>query len=395
MYVQSIPTKVTWPYMQQYHFDIQQEFLRNVLLTVSYVGSRGTHLTSQNDLNQLHDLNQAANPFAGEEALNGNICNNLTVDGTANGTPVTGDALVHLNIACGNVDPDQFRENYPGWDSVEYIGLNSNSSYNALQVSGRRQAKDLEITAAYTYSHSIDNSSDRYDSNFVDSYNMKANRASSNYDQRHIFNMTYIWHLPFFAHSGLRIRSLLGGWEWSGITEFQSGEPFSITNGSYGDNAGVANGVGSGSYADFAQGVSKTAITAPKYASGVIGPLLFNPSAIIAPRALTFGDTGRNSFNIPRRTQFDMGLFKQFALPWKETALDFRAEGFNVFNHTQFNGVNNSPYCYLPSGTEQYSAGASDCVSGASDGSVVAQTFLHPSGAHNPRILQFGAKVVF
>ena len=392
--VQAIPTKVTWPYMRQYHIDIQQEVARNTLITVSFVGSLGSNLTSQNDLNQIHDLARGANPFPVHQAINSNICNNLTVDGTGSGTPVTGDALLHLNIACGNVDQDIYRQNFPGWVSVLYIGLNANSNYNALQISGRRQAKDLEITTAYTYSHSIDNSSDRYDSNFVDSYNMAANRATSNFDQRQIFNMTYIYHLPFFAHSGLRTRSLLGGWEWSGLTLFQSGEPFSITNGAYGDNAGVANGVGSGSYADYAPGVSRTRITGSKFVSGVAGPLLYNPSAILAPTALTFGNTGRNAFNLPHRTQFDMGLFKQFLL-WRETAMQFRAEGFNVFNHPQFNSINNSPSCYLPSGDYQYSAGASDCVNGAADGSIAAQGFFHANGSHAPRILQFGAKIIF
>ncbi len=394
LYVQSIPTKVTWPYMQQYHFDIQQEIARNTLVTVSYVGSRGTHLTSQNDLNQLHDLDQAQNPFPMNQPLTGDICNNLTVDGSENGTPLVGDPLLHTNIACGNVDPDQFRENFSGWDTVQGIGLNASSSYNALQVSGRRQAQDLEVSTAYTYSHSIDNSSDRYDSNFVDTYNLRGNRASSNFDQRHIFNMTYIWHLPFFAHSGQRTRSMLGGWEWSGITLFQSGEPFSITNGVFYDNAGVANGSGSGSYVDFAPGVSKTHINGSREVSGITGPLLFNPAAIIAPRALTYGDSARNSFNLPHRTQFDMGLFKQFAL-LREWALQIRAEGFNVFNHTQFDGVNSSPGCFLPYGNQEYSAGASDCVYGASDGSVDSQGLFHPNSVHNPRILQFGAKFIF
>ncbi len=394
LYVQSIPTRVTWPYIQQYHLDLQQQVAKSTLITVSYVGSHGTHLTSENDLNQLHDLAAGANPFPAGQPLTNDICNNLTVDGTENGTAVMGDALLHLNVACGNVDPDAVRENFPGWDTVQGIGLNASSSYNAFQLSARRQAKNLELSTAYTWSHSIDNSSDRYDSSFVDTYNLRGNRASSSFDQRHIFNMTYIWHLPFFGHAAPMLRSALGGWEWSGITLFQSGEPFSLSNGAFYDNAGVANGSGNGSYVDFAPGVSKTHISGAKDIAGITGPLLLNPEAIIAPRALTFGDSGRNSLNLPHRTQFDMGLFKEFTLP-RETSLQFRTEGFNVFNHTQFNGVNNSPSCYLPDGNQQYSAGASDCVNGASDGSVVAQGFLHPTGAHNPRILQFGAKFIF
>jgi hypothetical protein len=207
--------------------------------------------------------------------------------------------------------------------------------------------------------------------------------------------MTYIWHLPFFASAGPRTRSLLGGWEWSGITLFQSGEPFSVTNGNfYYDNAGVANGTGSGAYVDIARGVSKTHVSGSKFVAGIPGPILYNPSAIVAPRALTFGDSGRNAFNLPHRSQFEMGVFKQFTL-LRETALQVRAEGFNVFNHPQFNGVNSSPGCYLPQGNQQYSAGASDCVNGSADGSIAPQGFFHANGAHAPRILQLGAKVVF
>jgi hypothetical protein len=395
MGIQSIPTRVKWPYMQQFHVDIQQEFLKNILMTVSYVGSHGTHLTSQNDLNQIHDLSQSDNPFPVHQALTSDICSGppYYVNGS-DGAPVTGDALTHLEVACGNIDTDLVRQNYPGWDTVQYIGQNANSNYNALQISARRQAKDLELTTAYTYSHSIDNSSDRYDSNFVDSYNMKANHASSNFDQRQIFNMTYIWHLPFFVHSALRTRSVLGGWEWSGITIFQTGVPFSVTNGGYYDNAGVGNGVGSGSYVDFAPGVSKH-YSGPKYVPGIAGRILYNPAIALEPTALTFGNSGRNSFNMPRRTQFDMGLFKQFALPWRETAFQFRAEGFNVFNHPQINGVNTSPGCFFPSGDYQFSAGAADCINGNADEGIEPQGFFHANSAHAPRLLQLGAKVIF
>ena len=62
----SIPDKVQWPYIQQYHFDIQREITRNTIATVSYVGSKGTHLTLQYDLNQLHDLPASENPFPKE-----------------------------------------------------------------------------------------------------------------------------------------------------------------------------------------------------------------------------------------------------------------------------------------------------------------------------------------
>jgi hypothetical protein len=90
-----------------------------------------------------------------------------------------------------------------------------------------------------------------------------------------------------------------------------------------------------------------------------------------------------------------MGLFKQFMLPWKGSAFQFRAEGFNVFNHPQISSVNNSPSCYLPNGNYQYSAGASECVEGDTDNSIQAQSFFHPGGYHNPRLIQLAAKITF
>jgi hypothetical protein len=106
----------------------------------------------------------------------------------------------------------------------------------------------------------------------------------------------------------------------------------------------------------------------------VQGPRLYNSDAFAAPRGLTYGDAGRNILSLPRRTNFDMGLFKDFAI--KEAMnFEFRAEAFNVFNHTQWSGVDNSS-CY----------GASNCS---------ASTFLTATSAHNPRILQLAAKFIF
>jgi hypothetical protein len=394
---QSIPTtQVTWPYMQQYHLDIQREVLRNTIAAVSYVGSKGTHLTLQNDLNQLHDLNQADNPYPKGLPITDPDCENAS-----NGPPVyvaghlvKPDALLHLNIACGNVDPDLYRENFPGWDTVTGIELGASSNYNALEVSARRTAANLELTLAYTYSHSIDNESDRYDSNFVDTYNLKGNRATSNLDQRHILNVSYIYTMPKFPNRNRLMRSALGGWQWSGITEMQSGSPFSIVNGGYYDNAGVANGNGTGSYMDRAPGISPKRVTEPREEAGIYGPLLYNPAAYNAPQGLTFGNSGRNSLAGPRNTNFDMGIFKHFPVGERVTA-EFRTEAFNIFNHTQFNGINNYPTCFLPNGSFQYNAGADTCVSGNSAEGYLPSGFLHPDGVRDPRILQFALKLSF
>jgi hypothetical protein len=386
----SITTLTQWPYVQQFHLDVQRELARNTIVTIAYVGSKGTHLSQQLDRNQVHSTPASENPFSKGEYITGNICNN---DALPNGTPVTGQALINLNIACGNADADMFRP-YIGYDSIYGIIGGANSNYNALQVSARRNARGLQLTLAYTYSHSIDNSSDRYDSSFVDSYNLSSYRASSSYDQRHIFTVSYIYNLPVFQHaSGLK-ESLLGGWQLSGITTAQSGEPVTIANGGTYDNAGVGNNVsGAGSFAELVgdpHGRIPHFIPVP----GIpYGPLLDNPGAYEQPTALTFGNSGRNSLAGPGRFNFDMGLFKHFKM--RETmAWEFRAEAFNVFNHPQWNGLNNTSCGYV---TEfgSTSSGSQDCVNGNPADGEVPSNFLHPSGAHNGRIGEFGLKFIF
>jgi hypothetical protein len=387
--ITSITNQTQWPYVQQYHLDIQREVARNTLLTVAYVGSKGTHLSRQLDRNQLHSTPASQNPFSPGQIITGNDCSNLASGDNYldNGTPVTGQALINLNVACGNLPADVVRP-YLGYDAIYGIIGGGDSNYNALQISGRRNAGGLQLTLAYTYSHSLDNSSDRYDSTFVDSYNLNSYYASSNYDQRHILTVSYIYNLPIFQHSTGLKGSLIGGWQLSGIITAQSGEPFSIINGGSYDNAGVSNNAGDGSFADIVgnpHGPKPTFYPVPGI---VYGPLLYNPGAYSQPTGLTFGDSGRNSLNGPGRVNFDMGLFKHFKVG-ESKAFEFRAEGFNVFNHPQWNGVNNTTCNYAAN------SGDSSCVNGDSSQGMVPSNFLHPSGAHNGRIGEFGLKFIF
>jgi hypothetical protein len=372
----NIQTVAQWPYVQQWNLSYQRELPKNFVASLAYVGSKGTHLTDARDLNQLHSLPAAQNPYKPGQAItpelfnpDGSVkyvgdCNALTAG--QGGPAITGQAAVNLGVACGN-DADPSRP-FVGFGTLEFLETQANSSYNAFQASVRRTLGSLTVNAAYTYSHSIDDSSDRGDATFVDSYNLRANRASSNFDQRHTLNLSYVYELPLFSKSsGLR-KSLLGGWEWSGITTYQSGIPFNVTNGVVGDNAGVGNGVGTGSRPDLVGNPNAT----PCQPSGGFGPLLYNPCAFAAPQGLTFGNVGRNSLRLPHRTQFDMGLFKHF--PIKEAmSVEFRAEAFNVFNHTQFG----------PSATDSV------------DRQFGSSTFLAAKTAHLPRILQLGLKFIF
>ena len=241
-----------------------------------------------------------------------------------------------MSVACGN-DANPFRP-FLGYGGINRIETTANSIYNALQVSVRRTVGAFNLSLAYTYSHSIDDSSDRSDTTFVDSYNPGRTRASSNFDVRHNFVASYVYNLPFFRGAGFA-HTALGGWQVSGITTIQSGTPVTITNGtSFGDNAGVGNGLGAGSFPDLV-GDARSVTAAERAAgAGITGPLRYSPSAYALPTGLTFGDSGRNTLNLPRRVNFDAGLFKRFQIK-ERAAFEFRWEVFNLFNHTQFNAM--------------------------------------------------------
>jgi hypothetical protein len=415
--VVSIPQKQIWPYVQQWHFDIERELPARVVAIASYVGSKGTHLGRRRDLNQIPQFQQDQNPYgphqpvAGEDPVTGYLGD--CAEGTAGfggpaipgydpdgipGDQTPGTIGVNMYVACGN-DPNFFRP-FLGFADIRRQENAASSFYHALQLSARRTVGALQVSASYTYSHSIDDASSAGDGSFVDSYNLAANRASSNFDQRHVFSLSYIYDLPFFKGSGLT-HTLLGGWQWSGITLVETGGPFTVTNGGDGvvpgDNAGVANGTGTSSRPDLI-GDPNTRIP-DSGATSSFGPLLYNPGAFAAPRGLTFGNAGRNIVHNPRQVNFDMALFKSFPIH-ESVKLEFRAEAFNVFNHTEWGyvyGDGGSAAGNSPSLTSY--ANTIGCYEGPNNtpntASCLDGGLLRPGNTHNPRILQLGLKLIF
>jgi hypothetical protein len=448
--VTSIPSKAVWPYAQQWSFGIQRELRSAVVVNVAYVGSKGTHLTIERQLNQLAPLPPSENPFGPNEPLTITDCTVPAVgavgnpgDGTTafllqNGTQVTpqNPAYMHLQAACTNPNIPNVNSlpgrPYPGLGRILSLQNVADSSYHAFQSTMRRTSGPLTLGVSYSYSHSIDDASDRSDPVLVNSYDLRENKASSNFDERHLANISYVYQLPLktiprhlvdwakqdWANSSeddanqpkqdttpvkpnccsALTNNLLDGWEVSGVTLFQSGTPFTVINSagntgiSLTDNAGVSSGLGiAASYPDLAPG-----LPLPGNNSQSFGPLIGNPSQFVAPRGLTFGDAGRNYLNNPGRVNFDVALLKHFKIR-ESGQLEFRAEAFNVFNHTQFriydpdnpgSTGNNIISCYAgPVYSAGFRGSGADCVTGAS--------FLHPLDAHRPRTIQFGLKLGF
>jgi hypothetical protein len=459
--VTSVPKKAVYSYVQQWSLSVQREVRKGMVGQLAYVGTKGTYLTAVSDLNQLQPLSNALNPFGPGQPITSNVCSSganygafsvlgANSDGGINGITVPSSPAIGPNdpgyesmfVACtGNpgfawnqtpeklgVSVDALRP-YRGFSNIISVQNIADSEYGAFQATLRQTSGPLTIGVAYTYSHSLDDSSDRSSANFANSLDIHSNHASSDFDQRHLLNVSYIYDLPFlrllsgFTHivgsagdpaddsysmkqekaywqPDALLKAVLGSWQLSGITTYETGAPFSVINGGgsdgtgAADNAGVGDGLGVGSYADV---IGKAKIGKPFVAPGGnnVGPLLLNPGAFAAPRGLTFGDSGRNYLRNPSRINFNMSMFKHFKPFQERLDIEFRAEAFNVFNHTQFrivdpanpgNTGNNVINCYGTQ-TELYSAGASSCLQGNS--------FLHPVDAHDPRILQFGLKGSF
>ena len=278
---------------------------------------------------------------------------------------MTGPAANNLAIAACGASADPVRTAFPGYSDLTYLRDGADSIYHALQVAANRTVGDLTLSLTYTYSHAIDDSSDRSDNAFVNAYNFAANRASSTFDQRHALSLSYVYGLPFFKGASGFEHAVLGGWQVSGITIVQTGLPVSVTNGTtFGDNAGVGNGVGTGSRPDQVGNPHNVPANSNPVAPG---PLLYNPVAYALPTGLTFGNVGRDTLYLPRRTNFDFGLFKRFTFT-ERTGLDFRWENFNLFNHTEFNAM-------------QSSFGSSN--------------FLYATQTHLGRVMQFGLRLYF
>ena len=457
--VTSIPRKAIWPYVQQWSVSAERELPGKTLFTAAYVGSRGNHLTAERQINQLSPLSAAANPFGLHEPIirkgynpmtgapDGGDCGNRFVGGgfnntgqpayvLENGAAISGTpAALNFEAACyGTVDslarnPNTLRTYAPSLGQIFSLENIAFSDYHAFQTSVRKIQGPLTLGVAYTYCHSLDDASDRSDSTFVNSADIRSNYASSNFDQRHLLHISYIYNLPlltFWQHFASTVTSdpdpentaavnkppsafatsfaakqLLNGWQLSGITLFETGIPFTVVNNgsptgiSVLDNAGVANGIGSGSYPDL---IGNPRGGRPRGGTNQasFGPLLRNPGGYAAPRGLTFGNAGRNSLNNPQRWNFDASLLKSFPIH-EGMNLEFRAEAFNVFNHTQFrifnptlgNQAQNTVSCYGGAVANYSAAGGdgTDCLTGSS--------FLHPVDAHRPRTIQFALKLAF
>jgi len=216
----------------------------------------------------------------------------------------------------------------------------------------------LNLLAGYTYSKCIDNASGLQDSTYP--FNPRLSISLCNFDVTHNFVFSYNWLLPFGKLAGAGwTRWVIGGWSLSGITNFATGLPITLTEND--DNALI--------------GANAVPVDVPNYTSGKVladtnprhGNLYFNTSLFNNELVGQFGNSRRRFFHGPGLNNFDMALAKNTKIT-ESQQIQFRMEAFNVFNHAQFSNPT---------------------------GEINSSQFGLVTSARAARILQFGVKYLF
>ncbi len=351
-------------YVQQYGLNIQRQIVRNTVLQVGYIGSRGVKLFLNRDINQQQVYGDFLAAFKEYQAYvpNGQAtgpvpsANNLLT--RIFGTPAAVLSAVGasnftngaLSAAATAVDrnnytkypaagiPDNLLRKYPQYNQV-ILGTNDGRNYyDSLQVSINRSTGSLHVSANYTYSKSLDNISAEGNGYTapIDSYNLKLNKAVSDFNHPHSFNATALYTLPigrgkrFGGNLPRWADAFVGGWDIGSLFIWQSGTPFSVS-GQY------ATGPGTGvtSYALFS-GTDRSLGGVTRQGNGVF---FFSPAdaAMFSVNRIAgyVGNAGRNAFIGPRFLNDDASLVKKFRITERQ-AFTFRAEAYNLTNSPSF-----------------------------------------------------------
>jgi len=293
------------PYVQEWSLDVQREVLPKLFVDIGYFGNKGTHLVGIIDINEPLPLAYVA---AGIPA------------------PITaGTRTAQLN----------FVRPFRGYDAINVFSSRFDSNYHALQATVQKRLSGSSLIAAnYTYSHGITNAQTDFRTP-QNSYDLGAERGESQLDRRHILTASYIYELPFYKAQQGFSGHVLGGWELSGIVYAYAGLPLTVTGGSSRDPSGL--GLLDGN--SFA-GRRPNEISDPNSGAPHTFDKWFNTAAFanVPNAAGPPGNSRRGAIRGPGLQRWDISLFKNTKIG-ESTRLQFRAEAFNIFNHTNFDTV--------------------------------------------------------
>jgi outer membrane receptor protein involved in Fe transport len=363
------------PYYQRWSFGIQRELPFALLLDVSYVGSKGTKLFINEDLNPL------VTPYLRNYPK---------------------------GYSASSFLPSQIQGRYDALQGSRLIRTNGGSSnYNSLQVNlSKRFSHGLQFNMAYTRSKFIDNSSDVFSTagNGLPQQSqipsifggLAQDRSVSLYDRPNRFTITYVYLLPWMKDQKGFAGRVVGGWNISGVTEVETGAPISISNGVDADGLGgnfdrpQYNPSGRPGVRAQISTTSPTGYVNPDDPAGPTTPIdpknamyIMLPACTSTTLPCPSGNLGRFTARTPRIDNYNASLTKSLKLNERFSA-EFRLEAFNVFNHRQYGVRSASPFDI---GT---------LTIGANVGTTGAGRFLNPGFADGgARVLRYQLKIVF
>jgi Carboxypeptidase regulatory-like domain/TonB dependent receptor len=269
------------PYNYNYNLNIEKGLGKSLLLQVGYVGSAGHRLMTTQDINQ--------------------------------------PALGVYATSADQQAARPFFSQFPDFGVINQIETNGNSNYNSLQTILKvREWHRFTSQFTYTWAHGLDDMTQYRGTLPQDSFNLKADYGSMDYDTRHNFTAVLNYDLP----NASRFKPLLNGWELSSLLSFHSGQPFSVLSST--DTTGTD------------EGEQRANLIGDPFASvshkfNKSGVAWLNQAAFADPVPGTFGNGGRNAFYGPGYASVDFSVVKNTKIT-ERIGTQFRIEMFNLFN---------------------------------------------------------------
>jgi len=329
--LRATPLPYHTPYVQNWSLDVQRQFGAGLVVDVGYYGNKGTHLLG------IIDINEVPPGLAASLGL---------------------PTITRTNTArlLNPLRP------YRGYNAINTISTRFDSNYNSLQVSvQKRFSQGSLVEANYTWSHCLtDNQTDRSTAP-QNSYNLAAEYGPCQLDRRHIFTMDYVYALPWLRDQRGVLGHVVGGWELTGIVTAETGLPITVFTASNVDPGGLGY-LGPSAASGRPDRVGDPNSNAPHQVTQWFNTAAF---ADVPAGANRPGNAPRGAVIGPGLVSWDFGAFKNIRVT-ERVGLQFRAELFNVLNHTNFLGV------------------------GATLGT---STFGRILSAHDPRIAQLALKL--
>ena len=382
---QEVPYSLTWTGSYQRQIGADWSF------EARYVGTRGIHLLSQNRIN----IQAKVAPEDGRRGLP---------------TFLTAPSQATLNALTLDLDQINARSRFvPSFANAGFNGAavvaflsNGNSSYHGGSVQlSKRFSRGLQMTAAYTLSHLIDDTTAEVFSTVLsprrveDFQNIRRERADSALDHRHRFVTSWIYEVPWFSKTTGFTRTLLGGFNLAGTYSYETGERITVRSGNdanlNGDNAGdraILNPSGTEGVGSSVTPLCRVTGSCSAVGAGsVVAYVANNPNA----RYLQTGNgaesnIGRNTFLLPPINNFDISIFKNFRIG-ESKYFQIRADFFNAFNHPQ----------YVPGSVNSVDPVGTTGLTTLNQVTPLTPDFLNPSAvlSSNPRVIQLAARFNF